>query len=157
MILLKNINIKMKLIDKTVSWKDLNIMLSKNDLSLLGRTKKHIEMYNKEKKINKVIFNSPEDMIKIRCLDYLPIQQNNKLYAQFYPNLSKKINITDNKYPYNVEAYHKILWCEQELSNEQIRKLLSVILRDKEYTYFRNPPHLRSIPNLFHIHIFIKK
>lgn len=147
----------MKIINKTVSWESLNSMLADNDLSLMGREEKYVELYKKEKVLNKEIFNSPEDMIKIRCLDYLPIRRNDKLYAFYYRNLSKKMKLTDNKYPYNVDAHHKILWSEKELKHNDIVKILSLILKDKKYIYFRNPPHLRSIPNLFHIHIFIKK
>jgi hypothetical protein len=135
--------------------KILNKSIEKN-YEEFGRKKFYHEAYLQEKIANKKVYNTPGDMIKLKYMNYIPVMKEDKLIAKYH-KCSESIVLTDNNYPYYVEAEHKLLWSSKELNNDEVNNILAKKLFGKEFIYFRNPPHMRSIPNLFHIHIFIKK
>jgi hypothetical protein len=66
------------------------------------------------------------------------------------------VAVMPNGWPYNVYAHHLLVWFEPDkrINAEQI---IREGLDNKEHCYSQSPRHLRSIPDLDHFHLFIKK
>tara|TARA_Y100000591_G_C21461031_1_gene510848 strand:- start:68 stop:484 length:417 start_codon:yes stop_codon:yes gene_type:complete len=71
--------------------------------------------------------------------------------------LMKSYVFEKNKYPYNVQAEHWVLWLSYSMSNDEIEYILDKELMGKEYKYYENPVYLRSVPDVIHYHVFIRK
>jgi hypothetical protein len=66
-----------------------------------------------------------------------------------------------NDFPYNFEENiaHDLLWSNRPLDAETISEIIAEEMRKrkrKEFVYFENPAHLKTIPGIFHIHVFSK-
>lgn len=147
----------MKVIQYPISWEQLEIILKEKDYDQFGRCEDDDMAYKAEKIIRKKIYKSSGDMIKIKHLNYLPKEnKDGKIFAVKYFN-SKNTILTSNKFPYYVKAHHSVLWSIKDLDDEEIKTKLDKVLKDRKYIFFRNPEYLRSIPDLFHVHVFIKK
>ncbi|GAM27012.1 hypothetical protein SAMD00019534_101870 [Acytostelium subglobosum LB1] len=76
--------------------------------------------------------------------------------------MEQRIIIRMNDFPYNIDENirHCVLWCLHPLTEEQARYHLENTLGlgtyGKEYLVFINPPHLQSIKDVFHYHVFIR-
>jgi hypothetical protein len=81
-------------------------------------------------------------------------------FSYFKEMVQNKINdedyiITENNYPYNIsdDILHYIIWCNK--NPYEIKKILDK--KYKSYVFFRNIYKHKSIKNIEHYHIFIKK
>lgn len=96
----------------------------------------------------------------------------NKYYS--YPLLSdyiktnhnNTVTVTLNEFPYNMEnnIEHYILWklgneniTELDISNAKEEISLNNQCYNMDYIHWINPPHLKSIPDIDHIHILCRK
>lgn len=136
-------------------WNELKTILKLKQYSKLHRKYIIKEQYINDTKLFKIFYRSVEDMIKIKYFKFKSIVINNKVES-INTNMINKV-LCENNYGYNVEknVEHKLLWSLNDLSDENIKMFLDDKI-NKEYIYFRNPANLRSIPDLFHIHVFIK-
>ena len=110
-----------------------------------------------------------EDNIKV-----LPIPRKkelNKIYLKSLENASKvsetiwskylkykEYNIVLNDFPYDLEKNieHYVLWSRKRLENDSIEKILKQEFKNLNIVFFENPEYLKSIKDIFHIHIFVK-
>tara|TARA_Y100000389_G_C17190488_1_gene378576 strand:- start:23 stop:496 length:474 start_codon:yes stop_codon:yes gene_type:complete len=93
------------------------------------------------------------------------------------PNISSRFILTNNDFEYNIDSNikHLLLWVNPyHLENKNLykleidmntvdylEKLILIKLSSKfpkefEFSYFENSPNNRSIPEIKHIHIFVK-
>jgi hypothetical protein len=100
-------------------------------------------------------YNSYEDFIKIKYLNSKPILLNKK-YLASTPNLSSVLVL--NKYPYNFEKNikHYVLFSIEPLTKNESKRILSKLIKNKEFIVFINDTKSQSIKNLWHCHVFIK-
>lgn len=64
----------------------------------------------------------------------------------------RRTALVPNKYPYwtTKDIQHWLLWSDRPLSAASVR----AILGDGEAVWFVNQPELRSVPGLWHAHVF---
>lgn len=144
------------ILDKSITWENLKVFLQEKNYKSFGRSILYDAAYEREKKINNIIYNSPEDVIKIKYLNYWSTMNENKKLCAVRNKLSKKIAITMNLFPYYVEADHMLFWSEKELKQQEIQEYLGKHFGKREFIFFRNPPERRTVPNLFHVQVFVK-
>jgi len=98
-----------------------------------------------------------------RHKEYLKMQKMNM--ADYIKNKYLKNRCTwvivRNSFPYAVtkDIIHKILWYTQSLSQEQISQIIQrhAEWEQSDVIYFENREYLKSIPQVKHVHIFLKK
>lgn len=61
-----------------------------------------------------------------------------------------------NTFPYNVapDVRHDVLWSERRLPAHMIKSQLEVLLGDNMFLWYENAQALKSLPNVFHVHVF---
>ena len=65
-----------------------------------------------------------------------------------------------NNYPYHVQADHWVLWIRSRINEKKVQEIIEKeigITHKRDWTYYENPPYLRSVPDMIHYHVFIKK
>eukprot|EP00210_Caulerpa_lentillifera_P004541 g4333.t1 len=112
-------------------------------------------------------FYSLTDSVKIRILgyDYRMEQEEHETGPVFKKKAVAGVNhlptvvFTENEFPYFFETgiKHDLLWSEQELSSSEIESLIAKYKPGFEVVWFRNPPELQSIPEVWHVHILSKQ
>ncbi|KAJ3236788.1 hypothetical protein HDU81_010357 [Chytriomyces hyalinus] len=69
--------------------------------------------------------------------------------------------LTLNRFPYalNDGVEHWVLWSigPNELSTKQIETILRNQLDGTEFCYLANPPSLKSVPDIHHWHVFVRR
>jgi hypothetical protein len=77
------------------------------------------------------------------------------------------ITFIENDFPYALEPgiKHMVLWSNSELAKDDVLTTIAESVETwknqdgvlvEEYVYFENPAHLKTIPGIFHVHVFIK-
>jgi hypothetical protein len=106
--------------------------------------------------LSKLLNNNPED-VKIEKLKISLIR--NSIYA-----LTDNIYLVKNKYPYEGPCKLKsyVIWCfNGKNTNEYIEKLLlfyNIINREiHDYIIFQNPSVIKTVKNIEHCHLLIRK
>lgn len=149
-----------KILDKPLSWEKIVKLIDCEEYQMFGRSIEVCKKYRQDKKKNKMLFNSSRDMILIKYLNYKPVVSKNDRIVGIQNKKKKCIDkvLCCNTFPYSVGEGidHKLLWATKDLTDKEIVKFLDNKLFGIEYVYFRNPEYLRSIADIFHIHIFCK-
>ena len=76
----------------------------------------------------------------------------------------KDINLVNNQFPYTLflskiaDVKHKMILSKRPLTPAEIDRFLieNCFLHPKNYYWFENQNVKKSVPNLFHVHVFIK-
>lgn len=63
--------------------------------------------------------------------------------------------LTRNLYPYDVTAYHYILWCRHPTSAARAMNLLQTCITG-EFLCYQNPTYHRSVTHTQHFHVFTR-
>ena len=89
-------------------------------------------------------------------------KRSEKDKIRFKENIKNKLLVNPyvlekNNYPYNVQAEHWVLWMSYPMTEYDINKILDKELIDKEYKYYENPVYIRSVPEIIHYHVFVRK
>jgi glutaredoxin-related protein len=147
----------------SLSFTEIKDLIKNKKFNIFRRKKTVLKQYIENTVHDKSVYNSIRDMILINYLHYAPYCGfNGKMKATLKCHRKNKynaldINLVHNKYPYDIrdDVIHMILWSAENLSIEQVDKILKKTLHN-EFVYFINPQHLKSIPDVFHVHVFIK-
>ena len=147
-----------KILDNPLSWEMINNIINDKEARLFGRSKDVCKEYVRDKKKATFMYNSTRDMILVKQLNYKPILTKNDKIVGLKDSKCFEQVICNNTFPYYVSEgiSHKLLWSVKDLTDEDITTILKKELIGLEYIYFRNPENLRSVPDIFHIHIFIR-
>lgn len=146
-----------KILENPLNWDKISSLIENNEFSHFGRDSDVCKAYRRDKERTNLIYNSSRDMILINVFKYKSvIAKNNKLVGLSDEKCIDKV-LNMNTFPYYVEEgiSHKLLWSIKDLSDKDIKKYLTEKLIGLKYVYFRNPEYLRSIPDIFHIHVFV--
>lgn len=140
-----------------LKWEEVCELLREGNFESFNRNKENTEKYENNKIDTRNTYKSTKDMILINMLNHKSTVMDNKLAATYCEN-NLRTNLCPNNFPYLLESniLHLLLWSIEELTDEEVSRILKSKLNGKEYIYFRNPEHLRSIPSVFHIQVFIK-
>ena len=151
-------NNMLKIVDIPLSWEKIVRLIECKEFRIFGRSIEVCKEYCRDRKKNKILFNSSRDMILVKYFNYKPIVAKNDKIVSIYDKKCIDKVLCCNTFPYNVDEgiSHKLLWSSKDLTDKDIVKFLNKNLFGLEYVYFRNPEYLRSIPDIFHIHIFCK-
>ncbi len=166
--------------DESFLWTESCAIINKKEVEKFGREETKLRKYiadrnkKKTKKICNIInenenetvqikkkdmgFNSIRDKILIKefkCKSEVN-EANNKLRA-IVDETTPRLLWTENLYPYFFQAgvQHNIVWyldskLEKNVLDEYIRENIG---EHREYIYWENPPHLKSIPDLNHYQV----
>ena len=147
----------MPILKNQLTWEEVSEIVSEEQFDIFGRSQESQDEYDQNKIATKGVYKSTKDMILINKLKHKCEKINNELVA-IYDENNLDINLVSNSFPYNVEKNisHLLLWSEKDLTDKMVNEILKNKLQGKEFVYFRNPEHLRSIPSVFHIQIFVK-
>ena len=94
------------------------------------------------------------------------IDINDYIYKKYLGEI--KINFTENNFPYDIEenCQHYVIWFDSKYYSELklkdseekiIEKIVRTKFKDNQYIYFENVSNNKSVPNIVHYHVFIKK
>jgi hypothetical protein len=138
-------------------WNDL-LKLSSMPTTPLARHPKCQHDYQLQKHYVKVNYKSYNDFIKIHILgwDYR-IEKCKKVAVPAAAFTAYAI--TPNPFPYNVQRgiNHYILWCVEQLTEDQIDAVLSKHYIDSDSIWMVNTIENRSVKGVWHAHIFSKQ
>lgn len=145
------------IIDKALTWDQINFIIKNKKYHLFGRSKYVQTYYNYIKSKINTKYNTLRDKILItvfNCKFYV----KNRKYSAIYDG-KNMIKISENEFPYHIDDNidHKLLWSTTDLTDVQIKRYLKQNFKNTKYVYYRNPPQQRSVPDVFHIHIFIRR
>jgi Protein of unknown function (DUF3605) len=143
------------------SWKFLQENIRngtmKSDLNLLRKVRVQ-KAYDAHLKHVDSKYASREDYIKIHSLGWTPIAQNGKTVATKSAH-SKNSMLELNIFPYNLhkDIHHYILWSVTPVHPLKMDSICYKTFINTPYLWFVNCPQNRSIPALWHAHIFVKQ
>ena len=156
-----------------ILWKEAQNYINTNQLHLLARNDDQNEIYKKDMDIIKQKYKSISDYILHNMLNYDTITENNKLVAitdtENINTGNQLIMLVPNHYPYYFEPTitQYVLWSNKEIDENNIKTIiedkLTYILNKSEpkynedYMYWINPVELKSVLDVWHAHIIIKK
>lgn len=152
---------------KPFTWEDLHqIIVVDKDLARLSRSVETEWQYKKEREQLLEHYETIYDHIlhtKFQFETWLD-KKSNKLKAVPPRDAKSKISLVKNDYPYFVEPgiEHWVLWkLYAEISkadvDEAIRELQARHGDIMETIWWENPPALKSLPDINHIHILAKR
>ena len=147
----------MPILKNQLTWEEVSEIVSEEQFDIFGRSQESQDKYDQNKIATKGVYKSTKDMILINKLNHKSKKINNELVAINDEN-NLDINLVPNTFPYNIEENisHLLLWSEEDLTDKKVNEILKNKLNGNKYVYFRNPEHLRSIPSVFHIQVFVK-
>jgi hypothetical protein len=143
------------------TWEELEKIVQDGRLHLLVRSAEIQESYMLTKKQVLEEFESMEDYVKHRALGLkmIPSPITGKL-RHAKEEESKIIRLIPNDFPYDIESdvFHDVIWSNFPMESEQVDELIAEmeLKMNRKCIYFVNPPHLQSIPQVFHVHVFSK-
>lgn len=142
-----------------MEWEQLLQIKMDNKMQFVGRDPKIQKLYDQNKKEILSKFQSMEDYIFIEVFECPPeFTKSGKIKAAIKPN-EKSIVLTPNRYPYNIKAFHFIIWLGSkniELSIDKIQKLLPFEFHGRPFFIHENSRNNKTIKNIEHIHVFVK-
>eukprot|EP00051_Salpingoeca_urceolata_P018418 m.258276 g.258276 ORF g.258276 m.258276 type:complete len:194 (-) comp19188_c0_seq3:2518-3099(-) len=146
---------------KALTWQEIKHHIESSHVELLGRTAEDLNKYREWKAQILTEWQSVDEFVLHRVFEYPPISgPTGKKIAHVPEDKAPRVVFRPNDFPYTAEAgvQHHVLWvhfCEltDTLVQDVIAKQCSHF---EEVTWFRNPPHLRSIPSVDHAHILVQ-
>lgn len=85
----------------------------------------------------------------------------NYVTTQVITNFEKPIVVTKNTFPYNFEKdiTHNLIWSKTQLYNDEILKVIhdNINCDIYDYLWFENVIKNKSIPDIFHVHLILRK
>ena len=149
------------------NWEEILFLAQSNRLGQFHRLESVTNKYNMHMSRYKDIYHTPEDMILHRILNYPSYWK----YDDCSRSLKRTVDVQSittnhtafvpNEFPYNIDPNikHYLLWSFRPLTPREIReKIEDHIASDQyEYVYFINPNNLKSIKNIPHVHVMIRK
>ena len=155
---------------KPLSWDDLvQIIQVEENLAKLSRSLPQERVYQRYRKNLLNEYQSVYDHILISKFNFERRKDKETGRIVAYPPLSEfdgtvQTTLVPNDFPYCTEdnIEHWILWqLGREISHQDVdsamldlrRKLVNVV----DILYWRNPPHLKSLPDIDHVHFLCKR
>eukprot|EP01038_Epipyxis_sp_PR26KG_P009976 gene9976-13418_t len=144
-------------------WHDILTIIETNRLELLGRSEDQQKTYNSFREQLLTQWKSIKDYLLVKKFTYDVEIGDDGLKIALIPNdreiFSLQLHIND--YPYHFEhgVIHYILWkLNSEIVQIEIEQAAEELMKKHNTTdwcYYLNPPHLKSIPEIEHLHILI--
>jgi hypothetical protein len=153
--------------DHKFSWEEVHDVIQKREFARLGRLEDDFAVYSKFMDEVKKKYVTVGDYILHSKFGYpcvpTPINESDpsetKLAAVVPEHIDNDLIIwTKNDFPYALEEpiEHYLIWSHNTLPKEKILSLIDHNLPNKEFVYWINPPILRSVANVFHVHILAR-
>ncbi|KAI8615624.1 hypothetical protein BC830DRAFT_283433 [Chytriomyces sp. MP71] len=145
-----------------LSWEQVKETVETQSLHRFSRTPEVTEAYLHHLQTNVKRFASISDCVKVQTLHLPSFIKDELIHAVPVDQASgwkvKPWTLTKNRFPYAVEkgVEHWVLWSigEKALDNLQIQSICDREFLGLEYTFLVNPPRLKSVPEIHHVHIF---
>lgn len=125
---------------------------------LLKRTNAMKKKYIEHQKTVLKEWISMEDYIKARYLDY-PVYNHFALRCLVGEQPNLRYSLQYNPFPYNIakEVYHMILWSNIPLDMTMVSRILNDEMTEQNYVCVEMPEAGRSIPDVWHVHVFVQE
>ena len=155
----------MAITDEIISIKKLKCYIKHNKLHCLGRTTKTQQNYDELKKIMNRNWETKKDYIfhEIFNFPFIISPLNDKQLAPIPTMIQLPITkIMINNMPYNFESqmHHYCLWkIGGKITQMDINQAIETLAKThkiQDYAYWENPPGIKSIEDVEHIHIVIQ-
>ena len=142
------------MLQNKLSWDEIKEIISKKELHKFGRLEDELERYKEyiesSKKTHGTVFNLMSFILYGKPL--------NEIYNKNLP--FRDPIFRRNDFPYAIEdnVEHYLIWSLTKMTNKkEIIKFIEENVGDKQYVWTVNPHFLQSIPEIFHVHVFVKK
>ncbi|KAJ3070703.1 hypothetical protein HDU98_006250, partial [Podochytrium sp. JEL0797] len=145
-----------------LNWKQVVSAVSENRLDRFSRTVDCTTRYLQYINSHTKKFASVSDCIKIDILGF-PSMHNadGKIEAvQGFRSIEKPWVLERNHFPYALEGVeHWVLWTlgEKEMAEADMQAVFEEAFPDLEFVSLTNPPHLKSVPDIHHSHVFVRR
>lgn len=145
-----------------MEWENLKRAKYDGRLNDIGRSPEVAQKYYNFNQKTRAKYRSTTDHIFINVFKCPSYHIGNKLAAQERPAWDS-VRFTLNRFPYNVDAHHFLVWFGSKqaqaifLREGDVRKMLPGQLRDREFFIHINEPKFKTIPDIEHLHLFVKK
>jgi hypothetical protein len=156
----RNVNIR-----KPIEWNDLIRWLDNGQRAQLWRDEHHSQRYHEHQRSVLCDYRSINDYIRIHYLKWnVCIDPTSQKRTAIMSSASiREPILTVNRFPYDLAhgIQHWLVWCDPK-PNEPEKIISNVLNREFpsdrfDRISFINPPRLRSIPDVFHAHIFTRE
>ncbi|KAF2665376.1 hypothetical protein BT63DRAFT_416940 [Microthyrium microscopicum] len=149
-----------------IEWEDVKVYLEDNNLDYFFRLPSVMKKYSEDGVVMKATYGSVAGKLKA-LLKWEDFIAKGNLFSH-----QEDFKFTYNNYPYAWEdgVVHLVVWCKFALPDDPetgriagyvsgaIEKLLAIKCANHkdELLWWRNPPHLKSVPELEHFHILLR-
>lgn len=137
----------------------MNLSQLKKMAGKLYRSVENQKKYLKHRAATLKKYATYEDYIKIRHMGFEAVNNiDGRMVAREVPGKIKPWYFSKNTFPYDIGngISHYILFSLKSMSETKIESLVGKLLGGKDYAYFRNPSGFRSMPDIWHVQIFVK-
>ena len=141
----------------STSWSDL-VRMSKGEEVHVARHPHVQREYEERKALVRSMFANYSDVIKIECLGF--VASKVRPYTAVPTDNTLTTSLTSTPYPIALDEgiAQNILWSLEELSAQDIERVVErqYVPHLFEYVYYENKPEDKSIPDLWHVHVFVR-
>jgi hypothetical protein len=150
---------------RQLSFNEIKYYVETNQLERLGRLPADLKIYKETLAKIKEEYQSISDFI-LHSKFKIPLVEGTvnggsvkkRVVTPTKEDLEKIIfEVNDFPYAKEDDVSQHLIWSMKPLSEERIISILNDKLPNSEYVYFINPPHLRSIREVYHVHVFSRK
>lgn len=115
----------------TLSWEELESAIQQNDANTINRRSPGVQLrYSMRHNLSRIDL----EQVVFRNSDFA---------------------VTRNRYPYDVDTQHYLLWCRRRITLADARCKVSA-LTIKPFLIYENPPSHRSVGHTQHFHVFTR-
>jgi len=136
-------------------------LVASEEYGRLGRMADKIVQYRAFRKQMGDEYESVDDYVASKVFDFkCEINPTSAKLKAIYPSLTEPLVVwRENDFPYSLEGdvEHHVLWTTGELTEQMILNAIAIERQGYECVHFINPPHLKSVKNVAHAHIFSRK
>lgn len=148
---------------KKMDWEGLVMAKRQGTLNSIGRCRNTEQRYERFREATKQNYVSTCDHILINIFDCEFEMVNSKLKRATSRPDKDSVKFTLNRFPYHVDAHHFLVWFgsreaqERYIERGEFWKFLPPYLRHQPHFYHVNTPEHKTIPEIEHLHLFVKK
>ncbi|KAI9101962.1 hypothetical protein DFS34DRAFT_692631 [Phlyctochytrium arcticum] len=152
-------------VQEPLTWDEIRDVLDTWTLERFSRTQQVLDDYIKwrENVANSFVRPADELLIEVHGYHSAVDPATGKLCAVPPSDASnlRRIVLRENHFPYATKPHgeisHYVLWSLEEMSEEQVAEYLHEQKPGFEFLYYVNPPNRKTIPDIFHFQVFMRK
>lgn len=146
-----------------MDWHKLVEAKENRTIELIGRSQNDIDRYRRFRTDTLAAYVSTKDQILINIFNCDSEMINSKTTRATSLPSKDDVKLTLNRFPYHVKAHHFLVWFGSKEAQDKFiqggnyTRLLPRYLREQEHFIHINEEKDRTVPDVEHIHLFVKK